>query len=82
MLRVLAVARTLGSEVAKRRMPRSPFAEGLQLVEELGERREPCLPRRIVNELDLESSRTLGDGVVLSVAPAAHAADDPVSQDP
>src|SRR5207245_4871328 len=42
-------------------------------------RRRPRGPRRVVDELDLQRrEETLGHGVVPAIAPAAHAAHDPV----
>src|SRR5260370_34424176 len=68
-----------GTEIAKRRMPPLPIVETLQVIEELGARRRPSGPGRVVDQLDLErGEEALGDGVVPAVAPAAHAADDAV----
>ena len=49
------------------------------MIEELGARRRPRGPCRAVDGLDLQRCEdTLSDGVVLAIAAAAHAADDPV----
>lgn len=60
-------------------MPLLAVVEELEVIEELGARRGPRGPRRGVDELDLQRrEEALGDGVVPSIAPAAHAANDPV----
>ena len=68
-----------GTKVAKRRMPPLPIVEALEVIEELGARRRPGGPGRVVDQLDLEGrEEALGDGVVPAIAPAAHTAGDPV----
>src|SRR3989449_590815 len=60
-------------------MPPLPVVEDLEVIEQLGARRRPRGPRRVVDELDLQRrEETLGHGVVPTIAPAAHAAHDPV----
>ena len=84
MLRVALPLEGPGAEIAERRMPPLPVVEDLEVLEELGARRGPRGPRRVVDQLDLQRrEEALGDGVVPAVAPPAHAADDPVlRQDP
>src|SRR5512144_181700 len=68
-----------GAEVAQRRMSPLPVVELLDVVEELGARRRPRLPRGVVDEFDLQRGKeALGDRVVPAIAPAAHAAHDPM----
>src|SRR6266542_6985237 len=68
-----------GTEIPESRMPSLPVIEPLDVVEELGARRRPRLPRRVVDELDLQrGEEALGDRVVPAIAPAAHAAHDPM----
>jgi len=60
-------------------MPSLPVVENLEVIEQLGARRRPRGPRRVVDELDLQRrEETLGHGVVPAIASAAHAAHDPV----
>src|SRR5439155_648822 len=60
-------------------MPPPPVVEDLEVIEQLAARRRPRGPRRVVDELDLQRrEETLGHGVVPAIAPAAHAAHDPV----
>src|SRR2546428_9148164 len=67
------------AEIAERRMPPPPVVEDLEVIEQLAARRRPRGPRRVVDELDLQRrEETLGHGVVPAIAPAAHAAHDPV----
>ena len=67
------------TEVAKRRMPPLPIVEELEVLEELGVRLRPGGPDGVVDQLDLQRrEEALGDCVVPAIAPAAHAADDPV----
>src|SRR5262245_65774697 len=60
------------------------IVEELEILEQFSARRGACCPSGVVNEFDLERGKeALGDGVVPAIAPAAHAADDPVlRQDP
>src|SRR5438445_10863023 len=56
-----------------------PVVEDLEVIEQFGARCRPRGPRRVVDELDLQRREgTLGHGVVPAIAPAAHAAHDPV----
>src|SRR5262245_66029081 len=56
-----------------------PIVEELEVLEQFRARRGACGPRGVVNELDLEGRKeALGDSIVPAIAPAAHAADDPV----
>src|SRR6266571_6741616 len=84
MLRDPTVARRPGAEIPERRMPPLPIVEALEVLEELGARRRPRGPGRVVDQLDLQRrEKALGDGVVPAIAPTAHTADDPVlSQHP
>src|SRR5258708_25591360 len=60
-------------------MPSLAIVEELEVVGELGARGCPGGPGRVVDQLDLQRrEEALGDGVVPAIAPAAHAADDPV----
>src|SRR5881296_1078632 len=60
-------------------MPPLPIVEELEVLEELGARRRPSGPGRVMDQLDLQRrEEALGDGVVPAIAPAAHTADDPV----
>src|SRR3989441_10664580 len=65
-------------------MPPLAIVEELEVLEELGARRRPSGPGRVMDQLDFQRrEEALGDGVVPAVAPAAHTADDPVlRQDP
>src|SRR5213594_3418705 len=60
------------AEIAERRMSPLPVVEDLEVIEQLGARRRPRGPRRVVDELDLQRrEETLGHGVVPAIAPAA-----------
>src|SRR5437867_10811977 len=60
-------------------MPPLPVVEDLEILEEFDARRGPRGPGRVVDELDLQRrEETLGHRVVPAIAPATHAADDPV----
>src|SRR2546422_11727016 len=60
-------------------MPPPPIVEEFEVLEELGARRRPSDPGRVVDQLDLQRrEKALGDGVVPAIAPTAHTADDPV----
>ena len=62
-------------------MPSLPIVEDLDVLEERGARRRARRPRGVVDELDLErAEETFGDGVVPAIAPATHAADEPVAR--
>src|SRR2546425_11778438 len=68
-----------GTEIPESRMPSLPVVEPLDVVEELSARCRPRRPRRVVDELDLQRGKeALRDRVVPAIAPAAHAADDPM----
>src|SRR5947209_17243594 len=56
-----------------------PVVEDLEVIEQFGARCRPRGPRRVVDELDLQRrEETLSHGIVPAIAPAAHAAHDPV----
>lgn len=56
-----------------------PIVEEVEVLEQLGARRGSRRPGGVVDELDLQRrEEALGDGTVRAIAPAAHAADDPV----
>ena len=60
-------------------MPPLAVVEDLEVIEQLSARRRPRGPGRVVDKLDLQRrEETLGHGVVPAIAPAAHAAHDPV----
>src|SRR2546425_2973630 len=60
-------------------MPPLPIVEELEILEELGARRRPSGPGRVVDQLDLQRrEKALGDGIVPAIAATAHAADDSV----
>src|SRR5256712_14063741 len=65
-------------------MPPLPIVEELEVLEELGARRRPSGPGRVMDQLDFQRrEEALGDGVVPAIAAAAHTAADPVlRQDP
>src|SRR2546426_1828385 len=67
------------AEIAERRMSPLPVVEDLKVIEQLGARRRPRGPRRVVHELDLQRrEETLSHGIVPAIAAAAHAAHDSV----
>src|SRR3989449_7298058 len=60
-------------------MPPLAIVEELEVLEELGARRRPSGPGRVMDQLDFQRrEEALGDGVVPAIALAAHTADDPV----
>src|SRR6266851_3730552 len=60
-------------------MPPLPIVEELEILEEVGARRRPSGPGRVVDQLNLQRrEEALGHGVVPAIAPATHTADDPV----
>src|SRR2546422_927227 len=68
-----------GTEVAESRMTALSIVEELQVLEEIGTRGGARGPGGVVDELDLQRrEEALGHGVVPAIAPAAHAADDPL----
>ena len=77
---VTATFERSGTEVAKRGMTSPTVVEELEIVEEVGASLTPRGPCRVVDEPELQrGEEALGDGVVLAIAPAAHAADDDTS---
>jgi hypothetical protein len=60
-------------------MPPLPIVEELEVLEEFGVRLRPSGPDCVVDQLDFQRrEEALGNRVVPAIAPAAHAADDPV----
>jgi len=47
----------LGTEIPDSRMPSLPVVEALEVLEELGARCRPRLPRRVVDELELQRGK-------------------------
>lgn len=63
-------------------MPSLSVVEELETIEELRARGAPRRPGRVVDEFLQRREEALGDGVAPAIAPAAHAAHDPMLRQP